>query len=84
MSFAISGGVALLAMICVQCCVVPTQKKRILSKFPYSDGIHVYQDTRTITIEDRSQDEEARVNLLFHFIQILAAIFGSFAHGGKI
>lgn len=30
-----------------------------------------------------AQDEEKRVNLLFHFIQILAAIFSSFAHGGN-
>jgi len=30
-----------------------------------------------------SQEEESRVNLLFHFVQILAAIFSSFAHGGN-
>ncbi|KAL7035538.1 hypothetical protein ACKWTF_008431 [Chironomus riparius] len=30
-----------------------------------------------------AKDEEVRVNLLFHFIQILAAIFSSFAHGGN-
>ncbi|KAG5680165.1 hypothetical protein PVAND_009690 [Polypedilum vanderplanki] len=29
------------------------------------------------------ESEEKRVNLLFHFIQILAAIFSSFAHGGN-
>lgn len=29
------------------------------------------------------KEEEKRVNLLFHFIQILAAIFGSFTHGGN-
>jgi len=29
------------------------------------------------------KEEEKRVNLLFHFIQILAAIFSSFAHGGN-
>lgn len=83
MSFAISGVLALFAMAIVQCCVVPTQKKKILSKYPYSDGIRVYHDAHTISIEECSQDEEARVNLLFHFIQILAAIFGSFAHGGN-
>lgn len=29
------------------------------------------------------KEEEKRVNLLFHFIQILASIFSSFAHGGN-
>jgi solute carrier family 20 (sodium-dependent phosphate transporter) len=29
------------------------------------------------------KEEEKRVNLLFHFLQILAAIFSSFAHGGN-
>lgn len=29
------------------------------------------------------KEEEKRVNLLFHFVQILAAIFSSFAHGGN-
>lgn len=29
------------------------------------------------------KQEEKRINLLFHFIQILAAIFSSFAHGGN-
>lgn len=29
------------------------------------------------------KEEENRVNLLFHFVQILAAIFSSFAHGGN-
>ena len=30
-----------------------------------------------------AKDDETRVNLLFHFVQILAAIFSSFAHGGN-
>ena len=34
-------------------------------------------------VKVEEKEEEARVNLLFHFIQILAAIFSSFAHGGN-
>lgn len=83
MSFTISAVLALFAIVFVQCFVVPSQKKTILSKYPYTDGIHVYEDTNAITIEDKSKDQEARVNQLFHFIQILAAIFSSFAHGGN-
>lgn len=83
MSFTIAGGLALSAIVIVQCFVVPYQRKKVLGIYPYADGIHVYQDASSIPIEDHSKDDEARVNLLFHFVQILAAIFSSFAHGGN-
>ena len=82
MAFTIAGVLSVLIMIFVQFFVVPQQRKKIVDKFPYSEGIFVYHDANE-NVERLSREEEARVNLLFHFIQILAAIFSSFAHGGN-
>lgn len=83
MSVVISSVIALVTMIFVQIFVVPRQRKKILNEHPYMTSIVVYHDSLPVTNDARSKEEEERVNLLFHFIQILAAIFSSFAHGGN-
>ena len=84
MSLTISAVVALVVMMVVQFLVVPRQKKKILNEHPYTSTIVVYHDDALpMTGEVGAKEEEERVNLLFHFIQILAAIFSSFAHGGN-
>lgn len=44
--------------------------------------VHTSVDS-VVPITAEAKEDEKRVNLLFHFVQILAAIFSSFAHGGN-
>jgi phosphate/sulfate permease len=83
MSITISVVIAVITMIVVQCFTVPRQRKKILDERPYTTSIVTYHELPMHNNERRLKEEEERVNLLFHFVQILAAIFSSFAHGGN-
>lgn len=47
------------------------------------NSVTASSDSVSPIVKQDAKEEENRVNLLFHFIQILAAIFSSFAHGGN-
>lgn len=83
MSVTISIVIAVITMIVVQCFTVPRQRKKILDERPYTTSVVTYHDLPYTNQDRRLKEEEERVNLLFHFVQILAAIFSSFAHGGN-
>lgn len=64
----------------------PTSSVQTVSSIEKGSAITVNMNsTNSVSpiVRPDEKEEEARVNLLFHFLQILAAIFSSFAHGGN-
>jgi sodium-dependent phosphate transporter len=58
-------------------------EKGDLEKPPMTVNVMTNSTNSVAPIISEEKEEETRVNLLFHFVQILAAIFSSFAHGGN-
>ena len=50
------------------------------SRIPLIEGKDIENANKNITHNDK---EDASVSMLFSFLQILTATFGSFAHGGN-
>lgn len=75
--FVISIAAAFVMALIAKFVIGPWQLKKILSE-------HSDEDPTPKPVSDVNEIEtEANVNQLFNFLQVLSAIFGSFAHGGN-
>ncbi|XP_037026718.1 sodium-dependent phosphate transporter 2-like [Bradysia coprophila] len=94
--FTIATGAAIIVAIVVQIFIVPWQRKKILASKSTENGfasnttIVTTVSTKSLEcpIPEKSEntedaDNEESVNKLFNFLQILSAVFSSFAHGGN-
>lgn len=79
LSYLISFIAMLLAVLIAQSVIVPWQKRKILNmdeEGTEGDGL---ASSSTLKIQKNKQI----VNGLFDFLQVLSAVFTSFAHGGE-
>jgi phosphate/sulfate permease len=76
LSLSISFSLLILTILIVQFLVVPSQRKKALELQRSLSDIEGSQG-------DGLNHSRKIVDKLFHFLQILSAVFTSFAHGGK-
>lgn len=90
--FVISIAAAVIVSIVAQLFIVPYQRKKILGEEKPSAPSEKEINASVITISTIStqsinspvlEKNEKTVNKLFNFLQILSAVFSSFAHGGN-
>lgn len=94
--FTIAIAAAIVVAVVVQFFIVPWQKKKIIPSKQVENGfasnativstvttksLEFPTDEKSVHTEET--DSEESVNKLFNFLQILSAVFSSFAHGGN-
>lgn len=70
-------------IIVVHFFVAPWQKKKILEQQRASNDIEGFEGDGLSSSSQSIEQNEKIVDKLFHFLQILSAVFTSFAHGGE-